>query len=215
MLFVIGVKHQQFGIVAGLMMLIIALTSRLLIRRCYELFYVMHVFFLIAILITLYFHRPWIKTRTSVVVIICTGLSVLDKTTRIIKYACFTHRTTATVVPLANGSTRVTLNRSLPGAKAGSHAFLWLPRIRNPSEKGAETCSSSAPTPDHAPLLFYGTYRVFGLYIRHNQRCHPTCVQEARHNLKKLWSKNRFRELFRENGDLAVDLIEKLSGSIY
>jgi hypothetical protein len=81
MLFVIGVKHQRFGIAAGLMMSIIALTSRLLIRRFYELFYMMHVLFVIAILITLYFHRPWIKTRTSVVVIICAGLFVLDKVT--------------------------------------------------------------------------------------------------------------------------------------
>lgn len=128
--FVIGVKHQQFGIAAGLMTLIIALTSRLLIRRCYELFYVMHVLLLIAILITLYFHRPWIKTRTSVVVIICAGLFLLDKTIRIIKYAWFSYGTMATIVPLANGSTRITLNRNLPSAKAGRHAFLWLPRVQ-------------------------------------------------------------------------------------
>jgi hypothetical protein len=56
MQFVIGVKHQGFGIAAGLIMLIIALTSRLLIRRCYELFYIIHILFVIAILIILYFH---------------------------------------------------------------------------------------------------------------------------------------------------------------
>jgi hypothetical protein len=81
------------------MMLIIALTSRLLIRHVYELFYMMHVLFVIAILITLYFHRPWIETRTSVVVIICAGRFVLDKVTRIIKYATFSHGTTAMIVP--------------------------------------------------------------------------------------------------------------------
>jgi hypothetical protein len=130
LLFVIGVKYQRFGIAAGLMMLIIALTSRILIRRRYELFYILHVFFVIAILVTLYLHRPWIKTRTSVVVIICAGLFVLDKMVRVFKYACFSNGTTAKIVPLATGSTRITLNRSLPGAKAGSHAFLWLPRVQ-------------------------------------------------------------------------------------
>jgi hypothetical protein len=45
---------NQFGIAAGLMMLIIALTFRLCIRCFYELFYVMHVLFVFAILITLY-----------------------------------------------------------------------------------------------------------------------------------------------------------------
>jgi hypothetical protein len=40
-------------------------------------------------------------------------------------------------------------------------------------------------------------------------------VQVARYNSRKLRSKNRFRALVRENGDLAVDLIEKLSGSIH
>ena len=130
LLFVIGTQYQRFGIAAGLMMLIIAVTSRLLIRRSYEIFYIMHVLLVVAILVTLYFHRPWIKTRTSVIVFICAGLFILDKLTRIIKYACFSRGTTATIVPLANGSTRITLNRSVPGTKAGSHAFLWLPRIQ-------------------------------------------------------------------------------------
>ena len=130
MLFVIGSHYQLFGIAAGIMMLIIALTSRLLIRQYYEIFYVIHVLFIVAILVMLYFHRPWIKTRTSVVVFICAGLFGLDKAIRIINYACFSRGTTATIVPLANGSTRITLNRSAPGAKAGSHAFLWLPRVQ-------------------------------------------------------------------------------------
>ena len=130
MLFVIGTYYQRFGIAAGLMLLTIALTSRLLMRHCYEVFYIMHILLVVAILVMLYFHRPWIKTRTSVVVFICAGLFVLDKVTRIIKYACFSRGTTATIVPLANGSTRITLNRGVPGAKAGSHAFLWLPRVR-------------------------------------------------------------------------------------
>jgi hypothetical protein len=39
-------------------------------------------------------------------------------------------------------------------------------------------------------------------------------VPVARHSSKKLRTKNRFREFVRENGDFAVDLIEKLSGGI-
>jgi hypothetical protein len=35
-----------------------------------------------------------------------------------------------------------------------------LLRIYNPGEKGAETCTGKAPTPDHPPLLFPGTCRV-------------------------------------------------------
>jgi predicted ferric reductase len=70
------------------------------------------------------------QKSTSVVVIICAGLFLLDRVICVTKYVCFSHGTTAIIIPLANGSTRITLNRSLPAAKAGSHAFLWLPCVQ-------------------------------------------------------------------------------------
>lgn len=78
----------------------------------------------------LYLHPPWIKIREFVVVLICAGLFLFDKCTCVVNYAGVSLETIATVVPLANGSTRITLNHSVPGAIAGSYAFLWLPCVR-------------------------------------------------------------------------------------
>ena len=48
------------------------------------------------------------------------------------------------------------------------HPDYYFLRIHNPGEMAAETRSSQAPTADHSPLLFGGTYRASWLYIRHN-----------------------------------------------
>jgi len=45
------------------------------------------------------------------------------------------------------------------------------PRIHNPGE----TRSSQAPASDRSPLLFGGTCRAYGLYIRHIPRPHQRC----------------------------------------
>ena len=55
---------------------------------------------------------------------------------------------------------------------------------------------------------------VYVTTYHNSDRMRRLVVQVARQNLQKLWIKNRFQELVRENGDFAVDLIEKLSRSI-
>jgi hypothetical protein len=45
----------------------------------------------------------------------------------------------------------------------------------NPGEMAGETGSGQAPPFDHSPLLFDGTYRASGLYIRHIPRPRQRC----------------------------------------
>jgi len=60
------------------------------------------------------------------------------------------------------------------------HADVHIPRIVNPSEKGAETCSSLSHPPTASPLLFYETYRASGPYIRSRKAVYVQGAKEMR-----------------------------------
>jgi hypothetical protein len=101
-------------------------------KRKYELFYAMHVTFSVLALVTLYRHRPYIRTKTSIFIIICALLFGIDKHFSIARYTYFKlfRKTTATLHPLSNGVTSITLSRSIHNSRAGLHARLWIPKIR-------------------------------------------------------------------------------------
>ncbi len=119
------------GIVASIAMIAITITSLTLRKRYYELFYFFHLILAIIILVTVYHHRPNISTRTCIIIIFSAGIFFLDRAIRGAKLVYFARKTLATVEPLANGGTRVTLNPfSLPLAKPGMHASLWINKIK-------------------------------------------------------------------------------------
>ena len=68
-------------------------------------------------------------------------------------------------VNLHPGQLRVPFKQPATNLPASLQKTVIL-RIHNPSEKGAETRSSQAPTADRSPLLFHGACRPFGVYIR-------------------------------------------------
>ena len=118
------------GIVATVAMTAIAATSLTLRKRYYEVFFIMHVLLAIVILITVAHHRPYFNTRTVVIIIFAGAIFVADRAIRVAKFAYYSRRTLATIIPLANGGTRVAMNRSMALAKPGMHAFLYINKIK-------------------------------------------------------------------------------------
>jgi predicted ferric reductase len=134
------------GIVLGFAMLATVLEAALLRRFQYELFYVIHVFMFITIVITLGLHRPDISMqRTAIATCIVGGMWSLDRLIRLFRILYNSINNQATIYPLPNGGTRILLRKPLPFASAGGHCFVWLPRIRL-IESHPFTIVATAPT---------------------------------------------------------------------
>jgi predicted ferric reductase len=61
--------------------------------------------------------------------LICTGIWFLDRSLRFSRWLCYSLGNYATLTPLPEGATRVTMRRGICAAP-GSHAFLYIPGIR-------------------------------------------------------------------------------------
>ncbi|KAI9698500.1 MAG: hypothetical protein M1836_004081 [Candelina mexicana] len=123
-------SYQIWGIVAGFTMITIGLTSLFLRKRQYEVFYVIHVLASLVILLTVWQHRPYIRTDTAIIILTALCLFVLDRTIRYSRYLIHLGGTTATLAPLPNNGTRITLSRGSKRARPGTHAWLFLPSIQ-------------------------------------------------------------------------------------
>ncbi|KAJ9332848.1 hypothetical protein DTO027B5_5458 [Paecilomyces variotii] len=122
--------NQIAGLVAGIAMLIIAVsTVPLVYRRYYEVFYLIHLIMFLLILITVAMHRPKFSTSTVIIIIFTACLWFTDRLLRFLKICWNFPRNYATLTALPDGAIRVRLSRSVR-AVAGSHAFLWIPAIR-------------------------------------------------------------------------------------
>ena len=111
-------------------MMTIGLTSLFLRKRHYEVFYVVHVVCSLAILLTVWQHRPYVYSHTVVIIITSLCLFVIDRTIRYSRYLLHLGGTTATLAPLPNNGTRITLSRGSKRAVPGTHAWLYLPSIQ-------------------------------------------------------------------------------------
>lgn len=121
---------QVVGIVAGFAMLIIFSTVLLLRKLRYEIFYIVHILMFMLILVTVGLHRPQLATKTLIIVIFAASIWIADRALRFSKLSLFSFGNSATITPLPHGGTRIVLRRSPSRAVAGSHCFLWIPKIR-------------------------------------------------------------------------------------
>ena len=117
---------QRPGIVAALLMVGIALTSLTMRKSYYEAFYLIHVIAAVLVLVTVYRHRPYIRTRTAWIVLVAAVFLLYDKLFRWARYAGNAHGTRATLHPLHNNATRILLNKSSKKVSRGEHIWLWL-----------------------------------------------------------------------------------------
>ena len=121
---------QVVGIVAGFAMLIIFSTVLLLRKLRYEIFYIVHILMFMLILVTVGLHRPQLATKTLIIVIFAASIWIADRALRFSKLSLFSFGNSATITPLPHGGTRIVLRKSPNRAVAGSHCFLWIPKIR-------------------------------------------------------------------------------------
>lgn len=121
-------KSQIMGIVGGIAFLLIILT--LVLRKShYELFHIIHSVLAILIIIVVGLHRPKLATKSSYAVIFCGAIWGFDRLLRTLKLCFDSIWNKATLTPLPHGGTRISLRKSLKGAKAGMHVWLHIPAV--------------------------------------------------------------------------------------
>lgn len=137
-------KANILGMVAGGCMAAILVTSLLLKKLRYEIFYIIHIAMFMVIVIGLGMHRPNLTQKVPYVVGFIAGCWGLDRIFRSARVSYYFFGNNATITPLSHGGVRIALRRSSRRAVPGSHAFLWIPAIR-PTETHPFTIVSTNP----------------------------------------------------------------------
>jgi NAD(P)H-flavin reductase len=96
----------------------------------YEVFYISHILMYMVIIINVGFHRPLLSTRSVIITGFAGGLWGLDRLLRAGRILWYAYDNSAKITPLPHGGTRIVLQRSPSRAVAGTHCFLWIPKIR-------------------------------------------------------------------------------------
>lgn len=119
------------GIVLGFLMLASAVEAAVLRRFQYELFYVLHVVFFVAMVVTLGLHQPEIaKEKIAMAAMVMGAVWALDRLLRLGRLLYHAGNNEATLHPLPHGATQILLKKPPAGARPGSHCFVWLPKLR-------------------------------------------------------------------------------------
>lgn len=124
------VAEEIYGMVAGFTMLTMVVVAFAIRRRCYEIFYAIHISFFIITMVFLGLHQPESSKRMIYAVIAVCGIWVLDRVIRFVRLVTYSVNNSVTVHPLPHGGTRITLQKAPAGARSGKHCFIWIPRIR-------------------------------------------------------------------------------------
>ncbi|KZZ91122.1 Ferric reductase, NAD binding protein [Moelleriella libera RCEF 2490] len=119
-----------WGIVAGSCWIGLALAAVFLRRRWYELFYYIHVTLWAVSCVALAIHQPQIANKVAIGTIVAGSMWALDRIIRLVRITYRSVNNSATLTPLPNGGTRVTLAKTAPSVVSGKHCFLWIPGIR-------------------------------------------------------------------------------------
>lgn len=119
-----------WGIVAGSCWIGLALAAVFLRRRWYELFYYIHVTLWAVSCVALAIHQPQIANKVAIGTIVAGSMWALDRIIRLVRITFRSVNNSATLTPLPNGGTRVTLAKTAPSVVSGKHCFLWIPGIR-------------------------------------------------------------------------------------
>lgn len=114
------------GIGAGLSMIVLFLGY--FRHRGYEIFYLSHIGGFIGVLFLAYIHRPNFAKKLPYVLMFAGSIWAVDRIIRAARMARNSINNSATLHPLPDGGTRIVLKKS-GGALAGSHCYLWIPRI--------------------------------------------------------------------------------------
>lgn len=119
-----------YGEIAGLAFVILGFAGAVIRRWWYELFYYVHMSCWIIAIVMVGLHQPEFSKKIVIVVIVVAGIWVLDRLVRVTRLLIYSANNTATLTPLPNGATRVTVKKAPLGAVSGQHCFLWIPSVR-------------------------------------------------------------------------------------
>jgi hypothetical protein len=119
--------HAMTAVSAFFVLLIFALLVK---RIRYEVFYISHILMYMVIIINVGFHRPLLSTRSVIITGFAGGQWGPDRLLRAGGILWYAYDNSAKITPLSHGGTRVVLQRSSSRAVAGTHCFLWIPKIR-------------------------------------------------------------------------------------
>ncbi|KAK2021010.1 ferric reductase like transmembrane component [Colletotrichum zoysiae] len=124
------VHEEIYGIVSGFMFLMLVLAGAIVRLWYYELFYILHVSGFAIAMVLVGLHQPELSKKIIYITAAAAGIWVLDRAVRFVRVVAYSFNNTATVHPLPNGGTRITLKKAPYGASSGEHCFLWIPKIR-------------------------------------------------------------------------------------
>lgn len=118
------------GIVAGVSWVLLGLAAIFIRRWWYELFYYLHIILWMVSIVSIGLHQPQLATKVAIGTVVAGSMWGLDRLVRFARLMLYAVNNSATLTPLPNGGTRVTLAKPPMRAMSGKHALLWIPRIR-------------------------------------------------------------------------------------
>ncbi|KAK1997797.1 ferric reductase like transmembrane component [Colletotrichum falcatum] len=124
------VHEEIYGITSGFTFLVVVLAGAIVRLWYYELSYILHVSGFAISMVLVGLHQPEMSKKIFYITAAAAGIWLLDRAIRLVRVVAYSFNNTATVHPLPNGGTRITLNKAPYGASSGEHCFLWIPKIR-------------------------------------------------------------------------------------
>lgn len=129
-LYHLRIREQIHGQIAFASLTLSILFSISIIRiKFYEIFYKLHVFLYLMIIINISMHKPVLSVRVVPIVSTLGTFWCIDRLIRTVRMLYNSWGNTASLVPLPEGSTKVIFKRQVT-CNPGSHAFVWIPAIR-------------------------------------------------------------------------------------
>ncbi len=129
-IYYLRLTHQIHGQIAFACLTLMVISSIAIIRaKFYEVFYKIHVFLYLMIVVNVGMHQSVLAVRVVPIVSTLGALWCLDRLIRTGRMLYYSQGNTVSLIPLPNGSTRVVFKRHID-CDPGSHAFVWIPAIR-------------------------------------------------------------------------------------
>lgn len=118
------------GFVAGFDFLGVAFSAVVIRRFWYEAFYVAHIACFVVAIICAAYHQPGLDDGVIIIFGLIAGMWIADRLFRATRLLYTSVNNEATLKPLPDGGTRITLAKKPYGVVPGKHCFVWIPGIR-------------------------------------------------------------------------------------
>ncbi|KUI55365.1 Ferric/cupric reductase transmembrane component 2 [Cytospora mali] len=118
------------GIIAGFAFLGVTFSAVVIRKIWYEAFYIIHIACFIIAIICASYHQPGIEAGVIIIFGLIAGMWIADRMLRAMRLMYGAVNNEATLEPLPDGGTRITLAKRPYRVVPGKHCFIWIPKIR-------------------------------------------------------------------------------------